>query len=962
MNDGFHDFLFKLGFSEEEVRDRLKGRDFDYSIADNLSVKFIYTENESEIFNSHQRLWNKNTDPVFVAVSGKKSYLINVKEKPDKDRPLKKTICIQSFEYGVNTKGFENIDSELISKGSIDSAYFFDFVSKNQPRSNRTVDKDLLLNLLELKSDLIQNSNDQIIHLLILRCLFIKYLEDRGIFTHNYLLEILESGSPKKLKVAFDQVARINGDIFKYDDHFRVTEVKEEYLQKLAFFFKCDYRSGQHFLFPYQFDKIPIQLISHVYEAFLKSSTKKGDGVYYTPDFLVDFMLSQSFGEQLKQNTKAKILDPAVGSGAFLVQAFQMIQKAHGYNLSYEEKKEILKTQLFGIDIDRNALQIAAFSLYLALLEDESPDFIREKIEQENPILPSLIGETLICGNSILEDLFSDKVFDCIVSNPPWGSVPTYSEDSKTQEVYLQERKAIDNKEGNYPEYVFVADYERSQAFIARVAKWGNETTIYVMVVKNSIFLNDKTLDFRKYVLNYYQINTFYELSHYNEILFKKREIGKVHGEKVELGASEPCVVLIFKNKTDEETTLHYISPKLTEFARHFELIHYNNSDRFEMIQSRFIEHDLLWKCLLDSDIEAFELINKLSEISYSPIKICSKGFEPQRNDNQNDEPVYKELIRSDDFNRFQNNIQTERFNWNQKLRRPGNSNLFEGIRVLLANRPKPKDGYKLRAVFLKKEAVFRNDIFGIKFLNPDATLLYLGLINSSLFGFYLFNTSVQWLGGFKRDSLRKSEILKLPFVEIDPFSVQANNVSDLVNGIINSDGQNNNLIDDLDEFVFSLYDLLEYEKEIIREFYDVRVKREGKQESIVRPDDLVQYFEAFKDAYSLMLADDKILNATYHISKNMGAVICISINEKSEEKSLERDTTLDILNLVKSKQLASSDSLKVLFEEKVKIYNKEGSKFYIIKSNQFKDWTIRQAMKDAKEEIDAFIKYLPVT
>lgn len=133
-------------------------------------------------------------------------------------------------------------------------------------------------------------------------------------------------------------------------------------------------------------------------------------------------------------------------------------------------------------------------------------------------------------------------------------------------------------------------------------------------------------------------------------------------------------------------------------------------------------------------------------------------------------------------------------------------------------------------------------------------------------------------------------------------------------------------------------------------------------QEAKIRPDDIAIYFKSFKDAYSLMLAEDNTLNASYHISKNMGAVICFSITEKSEEKVLERDTTLNILHLVKKNQLTKADSLKVLFEEKVKIYDKDNDndRFYVIKSNQFKDWTVRQAIKDAKEEIDALIKYLP--
>ena len=99
---------------------------------------------------------------------------------------------------------------------------------------------------------------------------------------------------------------------------------------------------------------------------------------------------------------------------------------------------------MFGVDNDRNALQIAAFSLYLALIETETPEFIREQIEISNPILPSLIGKTLIQKNSITDNVFEGKTFDCIVSNPPWGSV-----EPKEDEENLKERERSKRKEKN---------------------------------------------------------------------------------------------------------------------------------------------------------------------------------------------------------------------------------------------------------------------------------------------------------------------------------------------------------------------------------------------------------------------------------------------------------------------------------------------------------------------------------
>ena len=89
-----------------------------------------------------------------------------------------------------------------------------------------------------------------------------------------------------------------------------------------------------------------------------------------------------------------------------------------------------------------------------------------------------------------------------------------------------------------------------------------------------------------------------------------------------------------------------------------------------------------------------------------------------------------------------------------------------------------------------------------------------------------------------------------------------------------------------------------------------------------------------------------------------MGAILSVEIADGSATAGQpQSDEHLKLLNLVKSKQLQNADALRILNEGKVKIYEKK--RFYIIKSNQFKDWTVRQAIVDAREEIQAFVKFL---
>lgn len=956
----FHKYLINLGFSEKEVSKFSHENIFSYSpSSDSPIIRYIRVKNQEDIFNQHLRLWNRNNDNVFIAVDDSKTYIVDCKKKPR----VKKTAYIQTFDYGVNSLGYEDISIELISKSHIDSSIFYQFIQKNQ-RKKQEVDKDLLLNLIALRNDLISDNNNKVIHLLILRCLFVKYLEDRGIFETNFLSNILKSNSSERLINAFSEVCKINGDVFGGNRLFE-GEIKVDYLEKLYLFFTTDYQSGQGTLFPYQFNNIPIQLISHVYEAFLNNNIKKGKGIYYTPSFVVDFMLSQSLKKKVEENPYLTVLDPAVGSGAFLVESFKIIRdilsKKLKRKLHYNEKKQILEKQLWGIDTDNDALQITAFSLYLALLEDESPEFIKTEIENSHPILPSMIGTVLVNGNTIVDSIFEEKKFDFIVSNPPWGSIPADGDKEN-----ITEREAIDNKKGVYLEYNSVADYERSQAFLMRIGQWQKQDTVIAMIVKNSIFLNDKAVDFREEFLEKNQIQTFYELSNYNRILFRKKVIGKIRGkEPVEIGASEPCVILIFKpNKNKNDYKINYIAPKLTKFGEHFEVIQYTENESFYINKSAFLKDDILWRILVNSDYEGFQLIkNRISPQNELVIEVRA-GFQPKQNMEQLGTPIMKSIIEPQDFEAyFQKNTELKKFNWNQKLHRRRDESIYSSSRILLPVRPLKGDKRKLRGVHVDEEIVFKHNILALKIKQDENyisdNLPYLGIINSKLIGFYIYNISSQWgKGEEKRASLRNVDLETLPIRKIKG-KENSTQISNYIKNYIRtktSDDSEEILLNKLDEVIFNLYGLTEYEREIIKEFYQVNVERSNEKMKYAQTRDILEYFQTFKKTFNLILSPNHSLNASYYISKNIGAIIKISIVNSEDEEEIIEDNTLQVLSFVKNKQLIESD--KLLKEEKIKLY--EPTHFYLVKSNQFKDWTKRQAYKDAKEEVGLLVSKMP--
>jgi hypothetical protein len=1005
VQKGFIKFLDNLGFSEKDITKNLKDETFVYlkslnhpGITDtaeendnigyenDICVKYIYIplKNLNEIlFNKHSELWNENKEQVFVAASEDDTYLINVRIKPNPDNPLKNNI-VESFSYGINSEGFSHDElkrlKEILGKESIDSAYFFDFVfEKTKQQKAQEVDKDLLLNLIQLRNDLLKIADaPDIIHLLILRCLFIKYLEDRGTYEKDYLLNILKTDSVQKLIDAFEQIKQINGDIFKYDS-FAVDDIHNKYLHKLEVFFSCfDYRTGQGSLFPYNFSKIPIQLISHVYEAFLSNTRKGNKGIYYTPAFVVRFMLAHTLASRLKDKNNATVLDPACGSGAFLVEAFKELVKRNHAENDYDKKVDILRKQIWGIDIDKHALQIAVFSLYLALLEGENPKDIQEKIKNAYPVLPSLINQTITKGNSLVDDIYPERTFDCIVANPPWGAVTKDGdEEDRKERKAIEEKGKIGTLKGingkiEFPEYKNVSDYQRSQAFLLRINKWCHSKTVCSLIANNPVFLNENAKEFRIDLLNTYRITFFYELSHLNKILFKKRTIGqiKINGkdENIETGASEPCVILIFDKEDIQDNIIHYISPKLTKLSESFELIHYSQKDIKTAKQSEFQQDDYwLWRIFVNGSWADYQLIKRIY-LGKETLRIeCRSGFQPKKTMKTLGEPFFRDLIEPTHFEQYVITTPLKKFDMNQELHRKRDENIFQGKRILIPVRPLSSDKLKIRGIRVDKDIVHKDNILCIKISKNNEFVQnyapYLAILNSSFLGYYLYHISSQWgKGEEKRSSLRNSDIENLPFPEINSSDKRIQKLMALVEEIefAKKAGKNTSRIEhQIDELVFDLYDLLEFDKEIIREFYQINVERE--KNPFITEKDLQQYVDKFRNVFCFILADHLGLNAGYRISPNLGAYISFTIVKKDELISeIRTDSTGDrqLIDIVKQKQLSQTFFAHRLNEDKVKIY--DDNQFFIIKSNYFKDWTVKQAIDDANEEIGLILKQLP--
>jgi SAM-dependent methyltransferase len=341
------------------------------------------------------------------------------------------------------------------------------------------------------------------------RIIFLRICEDRGIEDYGHLQGLLNGtnvcGRLLDLYRQADQ--RYNSGLFHFERERGRPEAPDELTPTLA----IDDKALKHILrrlyypdSPYEFSVLPADILGQVYEQFLgkvirltaghravvedKPEVKKAGGVYYTPTYIVDYIVANTVGKLLEGSTPKKaaaprILDPACGSGSFLIGAFQFLMDWHRdwylddgpakhrkelfqgpggeWRLTTTEKKRILLNSIYGVDIDAQAVETTKLSLLLKVLEGETAETINAQLSfLHERALPDLAAN-IKSGNSVIgldfvqrqtplslddEDLeglglfdwdaefggiLSAGGFDAVVGNPPYVRVHRLSADAK---------------------------------------------------------------------------------------------------------------------------------------------------------------------------------------------------------------------------------------------------------------------------------------------------------------------------------------------------------------------------------------------------------------------------------------------------------------------------------------------------------------------------------------------------
>jgi type I restriction-modification system DNA methylase subunit len=630
-------------------------------------------------------------------------------------------------------------------------------------RTDNSIFRMLLNNLDFMRITLLRSGLPQrLVHLLLIRSIFVRYLEDRkdnqgqAVFPSGFFHQFLMGANSftdllanRKATYRFFRYLsdRFNGDVFVVDTK-EEDSIGQKHLDLLQRMLKGEehLKTRQGVLWRlYSFDVIPIELISTIYEQFFRLETEKQEvlpeGIHYTPYNLVEYLMDKVLPVS-GTSLSLRILDPACGSGIFLVEAYRRLvarwMKAHDYtHPSPSELIRILRESVFGVDKDEKAIRIAALSLYLTLCDYLEPKTIWKEVKFER----------LIDHNLFVSDFFDNKIrlqgkFDLIVGNPPWDSkLGTFAE------IYVRSRRLP------------IGDRQICQAFLWRVVDFCTPNGKACMIVSSKALLFNRSAPnsaFRKRFFSDYRIEEIVNFSALRHSLFSK--------------AVGPGAAIVFSpNKPKEMDSILYLSPKPSYTLQDDLSFVIEPQDRADIPLKEALESEIIWKVSMWGSPRDYELVSKfkyptLAVISKRQGWIDGEGYIVGNKKLFTKALVGKLEVTPDDLYRYV--VKKECLRRCNKTRfervRSATKQIYHGPHLLI--KQSPQTGYGFISAVMTEDAVFPQSIIGIHGRQINDLISVCQIINSDLFVYYAMLTSGRWL--VERDELSKDEIMSIPIAE----------------------------------------------------------------------------------------------------------------------------------------------------------------------------------------------------
>lgn len=656
------------------------------------------------------------------------------------------------------------------------------------------------------------------------RIVFLRICEDRGMETYGVLRELHKGENVyERLFQLFKKAdEKYNSGLFHFkeekgrkncDSLTPSLQIDDKPLKEI---FKNLYYPES----PYEFSVLSADILGQVYERFLgkvirltaghqakieeKPEVRKAGGVYYTPSYIVDYIVKNTVGKLVQGKSPGpkggvrnlKILDPACGSGSFLIGAYQFLLDWHRdeyikdgvekwskgkipriyqsqkgeWRLTTDERKRILLNNIYGVDIDHQAVEVTKLSLLLKVLEGEDEQSIgKQMLLFQERVLPDL-SNNIKCGNSLIgpdfynnqqmsifdeeviyrvntfdwqnefSDIMKDGGFDTVIGNPPYGALFSKQEADYLAKKYFSCEYQINS---------FVLFIEKCGSFLREN---GNISFITPAVFLTQYYF----LRIRKIILENYTINNILVL---NYKVFKQANIGdtcvfvlsnftqKKETVKYAILKNEPTSM--DNMETDSINQQCFLSNPRNEFFLS------DNSDLFSKFRSIAVPLGELSNCVMG--IKPYQKGKGKPKQTADDVK--SRLYDADFKKNES----YKQYLIGKDIDRYCIKPKEERYIcYGEWLAEPRYSSPFEEDKIILR-----QTSDKIRAVFDKEKYYNLNNIYNIYLNNKSYSYCYiLGIINSSLM-VYLYQRIVP-----EKDKLfaeiKKINLAKLPIRTIN--------------------------------------------------------------------------------------------------------------------------------------------------------------------------------------------------
>ena len=919
-------------------------------------VLFFENPNQDEKKEIFKKCWNFGEAPIII-----------IKSETDFE-------IYNGFDYILENGEFtlDTLDKKGLNYLSLMSGRYF--TDDKFKQNNKRVDKVLLENIKYARKKIIdtfESNNIKLIQTiansLIGRIIFIRYLIDREVtlnfennkkpLTNNELKNILDSkDTTYKLFKYLKSDKGFNGDWFPIssEEEHLVTQEHLTILKNLISGTQIETGQGSLFDF-YDFSIIPIEFISNIYESFIGEEQQKKDGAYYTPTFLVDYILKYTVDDYFKNNPteyNCKVLDPACGSGIFLVETLRKLvsqyEKVNKKTISANALKNLVRDNIYAIDYNKDALAISVFSLYITMLDYQTPR------EIESFKFPHLLKGKDNSNPNFFEDDFFDieaqynsilkrKKIDFIIGNPPYGG-SAIKKDSYVDKYINLNNISIGNK-------------DIVQAFIIRVKDLVAKNTKISFIVTSKVLYNLKSKEFRtKHFFNQFKVNHILELSSVRHDVFENADV--------------PVSILLYEYSTEEEVlknVINYISMKPSPYFKKLKILLLTKSDFKKVNQSKVLENDYLWKILVYGSYLDFNFIKTLKSDKYKTIQdlvdakelMKYQGFKRKDGTKKIDTIRLKEFdfidtgAKKKDLKPFYISSHLDKFDYdtvgytNRKLTKDY-TDIYKAPILLFTGGL--TNELKQNSAISYKNAVFTSSVVALKSISSNIDILKIinGLFYSKYFSYYLLHTASST--GIKQEECDDYEKLSLPFIEnkkiisivskIEEFKKEHYDEHILKES--NYEEKIKSLIDKLDSIILEAFNLNEQEYAlvdysnsivvpwVIQNNYDVAFGRYAYKDKKIE-----EYANiTIKKNQELYEKMGKFFQATILWDRYTIGVYYKVLDKASNQQIIWKKES-NIKNFLK---FTNGQPLENLFIQKdIKGFESDG--YYVIKPNEYKNW-----------------------